>query len=63
MVVELFCFIAVIVVLKYFFYDDDVIDVGSSDFNALFTVAERYYSLFELLIFNLLIDDFDFFIV
>ena len=63
MVVELFCFIAVFVVLKYFFYDDDVIDVGSSDFNALFTVAERYYSLFELLIFNLLIDDFDFFIV
>lgn len=49
MVVELFCFLAVVVVLKYFFYDDDVIDVGSSDFNALFNVAERYYTLFELL--------------
>ncbi|XP_015069923.1 uncharacterized protein LOC107014507 isoform X2 [Solanum pennellii] len=46
MVVELFCFIAVIVVLKYFFYDDDVIDVGSSDFNALFTVAERLEKLY-----------------
>ncbi|KAG5617487.1 hypothetical protein H5410_017311 [Solanum commersonii] len=47
MVVELFCFIAVVVVLKYFFYDDDVIDVGSSDFNALFTVAERLEKLYD----------------
>ncbi|KAK4734869.1 hypothetical protein R3W88_009130 [Solanum pinnatisectum] len=47
MVVELFCFIAVVVVLKYFFYDDDVIDVGSSDSNALFTVAERLEKLYD----------------
>lgn len=45
MLMELICFVVVVVVLKYFFYDDDVIDVGTSDFNALFTVAERYYSL------------------
>lgn len=45
MLVELICFLIVVIVLKYFFYDDDVIDIGTSDFNALFTVAERYYGL------------------
>ncbi|KAK4362781.1 hypothetical protein RND71_018022 [Anisodus tanguticus] len=46
MLVELFCFLIVVIVLKYFFYDDDVIDVGTSDFNALFTVAERLEKLY-----------------
>ncbi|XP_059304341.1 uncharacterized protein LOC132056253 [Lycium ferocissimum] len=46
MLVELICFLFVIIVLKYFFYDDDVIDIGTSDFNALFTVAQRLEKLY-----------------
>ncbi|OIT40028.1 hypothetical protein A4A49_19329 [Nicotiana attenuata] len=46
MLVELICFLVVVLVLKYFFYDDDVMDIGTSDFNALFTVAERLEKLY-----------------
>ncbi|KAJ8537027.1 hypothetical protein K7X08_035428 [Anisodus acutangulus] len=42
MLVELFYFLIDVIVLKYF-YDDDV---GTSDFNALFTVAERLEKLY-----------------
>ncbi|XP_016472301.1 uncharacterized protein LOC107794334 isoform X2 [Nicotiana tabacum] len=46
MLVELICFLIVVIVLKYFFYYDDVMDIGTSDFNALFTVAERLEKLY-----------------
>ena len=46
--VEIFCGLIIFKFLKWFFYDDDVLDLESSDFNALFSVANRYFTLLFL---------------
>ncbi|KAK4572195.1 hypothetical protein RGQ29_030570 [Quercus rubra] len=44
--VEIFCGLIIFKLLKWFFYDDDVLDLESSDFNALFSVANRLEKLY-----------------
>ncbi|KAK7825015.1 uncharacterized protein LOC111994022 [Quercus suber] len=44
--VEIFCGLIIYKLFKCFFYDDDVLDLESSDFNALFSVADRLEKLY-----------------
>uniref|UniRef100_A0A7N2MJ05 NERD domain-containing protein n=1 Tax=Quercus lobata TaxID=97700 RepID=A0A7N2MJ05_QUELO len=44
--VEIFCGLIIYKLFKCFFYDDDVLDLESSDFTALFSVADRLEKLY-----------------